>query len=47
MCRAYTNGRSRLLIALVVVLGAFAALKARIARAPEPGEFERPPEPRR
>ena len=26
-----------LLIALVVVLGAFAALKARVARAPEPG----------
>jgi hypothetical protein len=30
-----------LLIALVVVLGAFAALKARVARAPEPDELER------
>src|SRR5918994_2870968 len=30
-----------LLIALVVVLGAFAALKARVARAPESDELER------
>ena len=32
-----------LLIALVVVLGAFAALTARIARVPGPEEFKRPP----